>query len=72
MKPPRRFHPDELAAWSLAWAIPISIGLGYALGWWLDKRFGTSPWLQIIGFILGTVAALVQVLQTARTDRKRH
>ena len=54
--------------WILAWSIPVSIALGYGVGWWLDRRFGTSPGLQIIGFLLGVVAGLTQLLEVAGED----
>jgi F0F1-type ATP synthase assembly protein I len=31
--------------------------VGFFLGNWLDRRFKTSPWLVIVGLILGFVAA---------------
>jgi F0F1-type ATP synthase assembly protein I len=31
--------------------------VGFFIGNWCDKRFHTSPWLVIIGLILGFVAA---------------
>lgn len=34
-----------------------SIGIGVALGIYLDKRFGSEPWLTIIFFGFGLVAA---------------
>ncbi|HUS79733.1 MAG TPA: AtpZ/AtpI family protein [Armatimonadota bacterium] len=72
MEPPRRSHLVELGYWSLAWSVPISIAIGYGLGWWLDERLGTSPWLQVVGFFLGAAAALVQLLQMAGKDRDQH
>jgi ATP synthase protein I len=54
--------------WILAWSVPISIALGYGAGWWLDQRFGTEPWLQIIGFLIGTAAGLAQILQAPGSD----
>lgn len=54
--------------WLLAWSVPISIGIGYGAGWWLDNRLGTEPWLQIIGFLLGAAAGMVQILQVSGSD----
>ena len=31
--------------------------VGFFLGGWLDRRFGTGPWLLILGLVLGFVAA---------------
>jgi F0F1-type ATP synthase assembly protein I len=30
-----------------------SLGIGIALGWWLDKAAGTSPILVLVGIALG-------------------
>ena len=31
--------------------------IGFFAGQWADKRFGTDPWLLIVGLILGFAAA---------------
>lgn len=31
--------------------------VGFFIGQWCDRRFGTSPWLVIVGLVLGFVAA---------------
>ena len=33
------------------------------LGWWLDDRFGTSPWLLIVGLLLGSVGGIVSLVK---------
>ncbi|MGM0492808.1 MAG: AtpZ/AtpI family protein [Armatimonadota bacterium] len=63
MRDPRSPLMKGASYWILAWSVPISIALGYGAGWWLDQRFGTDPLLQIIGFLLGAIAGLVQILQ---------
>ena len=45
----RKAGPYIDASWQLAG----SVGLGTALGWWLDKKFGTSPWLLVVGALFG-------------------
>ncbi|MDA0676923.1 MAG: AtpZ/AtpI family protein, partial [Chloroflexi bacterium] len=41
----------------IGWYVVGSIGAGTALGWWLDKQFGTTPVLLLIGLVLGVIAA---------------
>ncbi len=65
---PRRSLLSGASYWMLAWTLPIAIMIGYGAGWWLDRRFGTEPWLQIVGFLLGAAAGLVQLLQIAGTQ----
>ena len=38
-------------------AMAISITLGALIGYYLDKRYNTEPWLFIIFLILGIIAA---------------
>ena len=37
------------ASWQLAGAV----ALGTLLGWWLDKKLQTSPWLLVSGALFG-------------------
>jgi F0F1-type ATP synthase assembly protein I len=44
------------AAWAyagLGFEIVVPIVLGALLGWWLDGRWGTAPWLLLAGLLLG-------------------
>ncbi|MFN0243705.1 MAG: AtpZ/AtpI family protein [Planctomycetota bacterium] len=34
-----------------------------ALGWWLDGKLGTGPWLLIVGIFAGAVGGFVAVLK---------
>lgn len=40
--------------------------LGWLLGSYLDKRFGTSPWLSLIGSLLGMAAGFFEVMTIVR------
>lgn len=37
--------------------IAISVVVCLAGGWWLDEKFGTQPWLTLVGLALGVCAA---------------
>ena len=54
---------------SLAFLLPASTLVGYAIGYLLDKAFGTH-WLYIPFLILGTVAGFVQILRTLLRDTR--
>jgi ATP synthase protein I len=43
-------------------AMAISVSLGALIGYYLDKRFGTEPWLFFIFLGLGIVAAFKNLL----------
>ncbi|MFO0616937.1 MAG: AtpZ/AtpI family protein [Polyangiaceae bacterium] len=50
--------------------IALSIGLMGLLGWWLDKRWNTSPVLLLVGLGLGIVVAVKAVVRVTRLLRK--
>jgi F0F1-type ATP synthase assembly protein I len=51
---------SALRSAGLLLAIPtlliVSPMVGFFLGGWLDRRFATSPWLGILGLVLGFAA----------------
>lgn len=44
--------------------------LGYFLGSYLDRRWGTSPWMLVAGVLLGTAAGFVQLFRTVSRSLK--
>jgi ATP synthase protein I len=42
---------------TLGMAMAISIALGALIGYYLDKRFQTEPWLFLVFLVLGIIAA---------------
>ena len=50
--------------------IVLSIALPFFVGRWLDGRFGTAPWIQVTGFLLGCAAAVRAVVRAAREMRE--
>jgi F0F1-type ATP synthase assembly protein I len=43
-----------------------------ALGWWLDGKFGTSPWLLLVGIFLGAGGGFYSlVLQVGSPSKRR-
>jgi ATP synthase protein I len=38
-------------------AVASSVIGGTLLGYWLDEKFGTQPWLLVVGVVLGTFGA---------------
>lgn len=67
---------DDRRGWMKAFAeittlgltFPLAIAAGYGIGWWLDGKFGTGPWLTIAGTALGVVSAFVQLFRLAAKD----
>ncbi len=47
-------------------SISIQMALPPGVGWWLDERFATSPWLMIVGVLLGFSVAMLELLKFAK------
>jgi len=47
---------------SLGFTIALSVFIGFGIGFYLDGRFGTSPWLTYIGLVFGIAAAFRSIL----------
>ena len=45
----------------LALAIPSMLFVPALIGWWLDRKYGTSPLWLIVGLIVGLVATAFDV-----------
>jgi F0F1-type ATP synthase assembly protein I len=65
-------YPDEsglpgVAAFAvMGTTIATCVGLGVVLGIWADDSWHTAPAGLLIGIVLGTVAAVVSVVQQVR------
>ena len=49
---------------NLGWQLAITILLMVYVGWWLDNRFQTSPWLIIIFSFFGSFAAIYNFIRS--------
>jgi F0F1-type ATP synthase assembly protein I len=47
-----------------------SILVCLAGGWWLDRTFGTTPWLTIVGSLLGIVIGFYLLVKTIMATAK--
>lgn len=54
---------------SLAFMLPAATFTGYAVGYLLDKAFGTH-WIYIPGLILGIAAGFVQLIRYLLRDTR--
>ncbi len=46
--------------------IVLCIALGFVGGQWLDKKLGTAPYLEWLGFVFGLAAAINSVMHAHR------
>jgi ATP synthase protein I len=44
--------------------IVLSLAFGFFGGSWLDTRFGTGPWISVVGFFFGCGAAVKAIHRT--------
>jgi ATP synthase protein I len=56
---------------SVGLMFPVSIAVGLATGYFLDKLFNTSPYLLIIFIIYGVVAGFVNLIKVTKKNGKR-
>lgn len=50
--------------------IALEMALPAWLGQWLDKRWGTTPWLVSVGAVFGFSSAMVHLLALAKKERR--
>lgn len=53
---------------ALGFMFPLSIAIGFGWGWWLDKTFGTWPWLSVVFTAFGLAAAFLNLFRFAARD----
>ena len=71
MKRETRRNLKELAYYSsLGFQVSLSIVIGLALGVYLDRKFGTTPWLTLIGLLVGILAAYRNIGLAIKKSRK--
>lgn len=59
-----------LEASSVGIQLVISTFVGFAIGYFLDKIFKTSPWLTIVFLIIGIISGFHELLRVARKQNR--
>jgi len=54
---------------ALAFMLPTATFVGYALGYGIDKAFGTG-WVRMVGLLFGIAAGFVQLIRQLMRDTK--
>ncbi len=54
-------------AWELGYTIAIPIALLGFGGAWLDKKFGTSPWMILLGIAISLLVSSVAVYRKVKS-----
>ena len=55
-------------AMSIAFILPVSIFVGYGIGWFVDSRLGTKYW-SLVGLLVGIVAGFVDMIRQIRSTK---
>ena len=56
---------------SLAFTFPVSIAAGAFMGYWLDGKLGTFPWLSILFMLFGIAAGFLSLFRAVKAfDRQ--
>jgi F0F1-type ATP synthase assembly protein I len=66
----RRFYL-EISYSSLGIEFVVATLIGTLIGYWLDKRFHTQPWLLVIGTFLGAAAGMLNAWNLYQKLRER-
>ncbi len=61
----RKASPYIAASTSLVAAVGVFTGLGI----WLDRRFGTLPWLTLAGVVVGMTGGFISFFRTVLAKR---
>jgi F0F1-type ATP synthase assembly protein I len=61
-KPPRR----DLAGLYAGFQFGLTVAAALAAGYWVDRRFHSSPWGVIVGFLGGAAAGLYHLARAYR------
>ena len=64
----RKYGGDDAQHANLAMVglqVAIGVGLGYLVGWWLDKKFGWSPKGVVTGSMIGLAGGLYLLIKDA-------
>jgi F0F1-type ATP synthase assembly protein I len=51
---------------SLGIELILSMAVGYYVGRWIDFRLGSTPWLALLGFLVGVYAGFRQIFRAAK------
>ena len=70
-EPPRRDAPPTWIAMSgIGFEFVAAVLLPGALGWWIDRMAGTTPWLMIVGGVLGFIVGLRLLMRSVNRPPK--
>ena len=71
--PPNRKNDKDYRQIALLGAVPGLLiagpAVGFFIGQWADRKFGTDPWLVVTGLVLGFTAATFQIIDLVKRSQ---
>ncbi len=61
----------DAGAISIGIELVVSVIIGLVAGSWLDRRFGTAPWLTLLGIVVGSAAGFRSLLRYTKRAAAR-
>ena len=61
---PQDINRKSGIAYAAAISLFASVVAGLIVGWLLDRWLGTSPWLLVVGLLLGAVAGFYEFIRS--------
>lgn len=60
-------NKDFLTAFGIYSAIGLQLALSVVVGWWLgnvlDRYWGTSPWISLVGLLVGSIVGFATLFR---------
>ena len=73
-RPYKGSSDEDLSGWfrltGLGLEFMVAVALMGGVGWWADKRFGTLPWLTLVGVGFGFAVGLWIIVKAAMKSFK--
>lgn len=54
---------DAFRLLQLGWVVALSVIIPLLAGLWLDHRYGSAPWLTLVGMVVGILASTFGVVR---------
>lgn len=67
----RKFYRQLARVSTIGLEMGLSVAIGLAIGYFLDRYFHTQPWLTVIFLILGIAAAFRSLFSLAKVIDKK-